>query len=104
MGPLGGVGVRHLRGPTLVNPQQEEVYRLRDLHLHVHLRPVLPSFTAGTCGSGPDTVTYFAPELDGGSAAVRLGVGVVGEQPHLDHCIQIVHAHQRLAARGDKSK
>lgn len=96
MGALRGVWVRHLRGPTLVNPQQEVVHRLRDLHLHVHLRPVLPSFRAGTSGSGPHAWTYFASELDGGGAAVRLEVGVVGVQPHLDHRVQIVHAHQRL--------
>lgn len=38
LGVLGGVWLRRLRGPTLIEAQQEEVCRLRDLHLHVHLR------------------------------------------------------------------
>lgn len=44
IGALRGVGLGRLRGPTLVEAKQEEVWRLRDLDLHVHLgHPVLPS-------------------------------------------------------------
>lgn len=36
-GALCGVGLGRLRGPTLVEAKQEEVWRLRNLDLHVHL-------------------------------------------------------------------
>lgn len=44
VGALGGVRLWRLRGPALVDAQQEEVCRLRDPHLHIHLRPGRPSF------------------------------------------------------------
>lgn len=108
LGALGGVGVGRLRGPAPVEPQQEEVWGLGDPHLHVHLHP------GRQLGSGPKNAAsrrllqkwaYFAAELDGGGAVVRLQVGVVGVQHHLDGCVQVVHAHHRLAGqdhRGDQ--
>lgn len=110
IGALCGVWVRRLRGPALIDPQQEEVWRLRHPNLHVHLRPGLPSrlktkntHHAAFC-RGTETWTHFASEFDGGSAVVRLGIGVVGVQHHLYRCVEVVHAHHRLAGhdhRGD---
>lgn len=57
----------------------------------------------GRFWKGPERRTYFGPELDGGGAVVRLPVGVVRVQHHLDGRVQVVHAHHRLAghSRGD---
>lgn len=55
-----------------------------------------------TEGKGLERWTYFASELDGGSAVEGLRVGVVRVQHHLDGRVQIVHAHHRLPGHEDR--
>lgn len=113
---IRSVRIRCLCGPTLINAEQEEICRLCDRHLHIHLdtfstsyffftlditdmrqtKTPIWSIFGETCRW---TLAYHVSEFNGGGRTVGFGVGWICVQHHLYLCIKVINTHHRLAVR-----
>lgn len=109
---IRSVRIRCLRGPTLINAEQEEICRLCDRHLHIHLDTFSTSYfyfrhhwheKKQKHQFDPYwiklTWAYHVSEFNGGGRTVGFGVGWICVQHHLYLCIKVIHTHHRLAVR-----